>query len=554
MYTLSGVTAAAGVAAGPAKVLIKTTEIVQETDYPIFDPSAECARYAKKRNDFTARLYQISNPAKDQVRDLFGAAAGFIGDRENSARIETMINSGTPAPAAAKSILTGSLARFNTDDNDELSSEEMREINALLQEFIASLSLHNSSKIDLPKLEHDVVIIAREFTPAQLLALDTKKIKALVLEAGRTSGHLATVLRELKIPSVFGVLGATAIKNNSSVLVDANSGAIIVDPPQDSLNALLERQEHPEYDAVDESLINITIAASIGAARPDSLPPEVLSNGIGLLRSEFLFLNYEREPSENEMTSVFSSLFSVISKELPISARTFDFAEDKKPLFEIQNDERGPLKGYGACVGSSLLKKELKALLRSGAGRKIRIVFPLITRVSEARCLLKLLEESKKELEEAGIPSAEHEAALMIETPAAVLSARAFANECSMFIIGTSSLAEYASAPRAADISFTPALAKMIVMAARAANEAGTPIGIAGRYAARLELLPFFYKIGAVDIAVDSYQIQSLKKAVERANTDRSIQPGFDIKLYHEIMNLFTGKELAELITRLNVL
>ena len=218
-----------------------------------------------------------------------------------------------------------------------------------------------------------------------------------------------------------------------------------------------------------------------------------------------------------------------------ITARTFDFADDKQPMFDCETDPMGPMHGYGACVSSRLLKKELRAVMSAAPGRKIRIVFPLVTRLSEARYLNRLADACHQELVYAKIPCSDYDTALMIETPAAVLSAQAFADKFSMFIIGTSSLAEYASAPRPADASFTPPLAKLIAMAAKAADNSGIPVGVAGRFASRVELIPFFLKLGAVYLTVDSYEIskpeagrraqdlgRGASRALTRASTLRS--------------------------------
>lgn len=140
----------------------------------------------------------------------------------------------------------------------------------------------------------------------------------------------------------------------------------------------------------------------------------------------------------------------------------------------------------------------------------------------------------------------------MIETSAAVLLAPAFASEGSMMLLGTSSLAEYASAPCPADTAFTPVLAKMTVIAAKAAYEAGAVLGIAGRFASRPELLPFFYKLGVTYLVTGAYNIQKLKGVVERLNLEHDIKPQFDIELYNKVMTTYTGSDLTDIINSLN--
>ena len=196
------------------------------------------------------------------------------------------------------------------------------------------------------------------------------------------------------------------------------------------------------------------------------------------------------------------------------------------------------------------MKKEIRALLRSSVGRTIRVVYPLISRISEAKYINDLAAMCVDELDEKNIEHGKIEPVLMIETPAAVLSAKAFARLSSLFIIGTSSLAEYASAPRPPDLSFTPALAKMIAVACRAAHEENVPSGIAGYFATRIELMPFFLKLGVTYITIDSYSIAKIASATEKFCRDSS--PTFSQKLYERVMSLSTAAELSELINNLN--
>ena len=552
MYTLSGVSIAAGVGFAPAVIVSRPGNFNTEEKFYTLDPQEEIDKFQKKRSDFANRLRQIVSPGQDRIRDLFGAAEGFLSDKNNIHEVIDFISHGCSAVTACKNVLFGKLENFNTIKDPELAKDK-KDIRSLILEFINSLQKRDDSTFILPYLKEDAIIVAENLSPALFLSLNVEKVKGVILEFGHDSGHLGVVLRELNIPAIFGVQGATSIENGSRLLVDGNNGVMVIEPEESTANALLEQQDlyHDEID--DDSLLNVTIAGAVGAIRQIKCDSIYTTHGLGLLRSEFLFLACDHEPSEEEMTKTFSELFKPISPSAPITARTFDFADDKKPLFRVHQDDQGPLKGYGAGVGSRLLKKEIRALLCAAADRHIRIIFPLITRVNEAKFLKDLSKLCCDELENEHKKHGTYEIGFMSETPSSVLCAKAFSQDCSMIIIGTSSLAEYASAPRPADIAFTPALAKMIVMAAKAAYEAKIPVGVAGRYAPRVELLPFFYKLGVTYYAVDGYQISRMKKAVEQLNIDAEMEPSFDINLYKEVMNIFNGKELAALINRLNM-
>ena len=179
-------------------------------------------------------------------------------------------------------------------------------------------------------------------------------------------------------------------------------------------------------------------------------------------------------------------------------------------------------------------------------GREICIVFPLITRISEAKALNELLDQVKQELQHEGASMGEAKVALMIETPAAVLSARAFAAYGDMFLIGTSSLAEYAAAPRPPEDYFTPALSKMIAIACKGAHDEGVTVGLAGRFAMRTELLPFYLSLGVSYITTDAASLSKVRKELQRLY-DRGLEPHFDLSLYQQIMDIASARDLQQL-------
>ena len=546
MYTLSGVSAGSGVGAAPSLTISKTKNTNSTEEIFAYDVETEVDRFNKKSSRFSQKLLQIVNPAKDSVRDLIGATAGFITSSDNKLEILELIKRGCSASMAARTVLFENLDNFFKKENDLKTDKS--EIQSLLNEFIQTLEHSKADEIELPELKEDVVLIARTISPAQLLSLDTKFVKGVVLEEGRDSSHLGVVLRELNIPAVFGVFDATNIKSGTYVIVDSNAAVVIVEPPEDMTQGILRRQESQLFQINDESLLNITLGAAVGAISQNDDVEKITAHGLGLLRSEFLFLSSMTEPTEEEMTQRFNLIFSKVKKNAPLTSRTFDFADDKKPLFTVITDDEGPLKGYGACVGTALLKKEIRAMLRASVGQEITIVFPLITKISEKDYLFKLANDCQAELEAQKIHHGKMLISFMVETPAAVLLAPAFATNSAMMLLGTSSLAEYASAPCPADSAFTPVLAKMIAMAAKAAHEAGVTLGVAGRFASRTELLPFFYKMGVSYLVTGTYNIQKVKGVVERLNLEHDIRPCFDIELYNKIITCYTGSELSDIL------
>ena len=567
MYTMSGVTVSEGVSEGVAYVLSDGSEAHSVDVVATFSASDECLKYRRASRDFAAKLNNAANgTVPDKVRDLFGAVASYITNNANINEIDALIYDGNSALDAAKSVLLPKIARFSEaasfddEDNEHKSLQDQEddwemqvssnELRSLMRDFIGTISASPSANDDVPKLNRPSVIIANDLSPARFLALRTDMVRAVVLEGGQASGHLGTVLRDLCIPAVYEVKGALTIKNGEDLLVDATRGTVLVSPPQEAARSLIEQQDYytaQENDVVIEDNPAVTVAGSLGAIGEVDHMARCINHGLGLLRSEFLSLSYHHRPTVDEMVATFSAIFNRVPKKAPLTARTFDFAGDKQPLFSVELDESGALRKYGAKVGSKLIKDEIKAMLLASVGREIYIVFPLITRIGEARSLRGLIDEAVAELKAENKPIGNPHPALMIETPAAVLSARAFAAFGEMFVIGTSSLSEYAAAPRPPEEYFTPALAKMIAIACKAARDEGVKVGMAGRFARRTELLPLFLSLGVSYITTDATSLQSVRKELQKL-TDNGATPVFKDEVYAQVMEASSARELHDLI------
>lgn len=550
MFNLSGITICEGISEGRAFVLVSDPVVDELEHSSSHGLGEELSKYRMASREFASKLqHAMSGTVPDKVRDIFGAMAAYITNPENTRKIENMISMGSTASEAAANVLLSKMTVFEVDDDEEAAAMSA-ELGSLMRDFISSINASQYHHVvETPQPNEPCVLIASDLTPARFLSLHTELIRAVVLEEGHASNHLSTVLRDLRIPAVFEVKGILTVKNGERVLVDANHGAVLVEPPLDTAKAVIAHHSmfNDEDDEIVDADLQVTVAGSMGAIGEIDRLVNYLNHGLGLLRTEFLFLSYQKEPSCKDMIQTFSSIFSRIPHRTPLTIRTFDFAGDKKPLFNQELDESGPLRNYGAQVGSTLLKKELRAMLIAATGREINIIFPLITRISEAKALNNLLSQVLEELDDQGISHGKAVVGLMIETPAAVLSARGFAAFGEMFLIGTSSLAEYASAPREPSEYFTPALSKMVAIACRAANRAGVRVGIAGRFAMRTELLPFFLAMGATYFTTDATAILKIRKAVQRLS-EQGVLPKFDDDFYNKVMEIDSGHDLQSLI------
>lgn len=549
MYTMTGLTISEGVGEGKAFVLNANPLIESLEHNTKLELGEELNKFRIVSREFAAQLqHAMSGTVPDRVRDIFGAMASYITNIENTQNIERLISLGTSAADAAQEVLLSKIRQYTVTDDEE-SANMSQELVSLMRDFLDAINSSNYNRLmDTPEPTEACVLIASDLTPARFLSFHTELIRAVVLEGGSVSSHLSTVLRDLRIPAIFNVKGILTVKNGEHVLVDATRGSVLIAPPLDAVKAVLALPSFVnDAEDMEDTELQVTVAGSMGAMGEMDRLLNYLHYGLGLLRTEFLFLNYPKEPSCNEMTYTFHSIFSRIPVDTPLTIRTFDFAGDKRPLFNQYLDESGPLRNYGAQVGTPLLRNELRAILGASVGREVHIVFPLITRISEAKALNALLDEVIDEMEQEGVAHGKAVVALMIETPAAVMSARGFAELGEMFLIGTSSLAQYASAPREPSDYFTPALSKMIAIACKAAHRAGVRVGIAGRFAMKTELLPFFLSMGATYFTTDATAIFKIRKALHRL-ADMDINPGFNEEFYEKVMETNSGHDLQRLL------
>ena len=292
MFTLSGIAISEGIATGKTLVISHSDEDnLDHLETASMDADAEIARFLKRSEEFAERLQRICSPSQFKDRDIFDAAAGFISNQHNVEEVIDNINKGNSAVMAARMVLQQNLAKFFSGREDPESESDNRELRNIVREFIYTLSRSEQLTVDLPVLEKECIIVAKDLTPAQFLSLRVDLISALILESGSPSGHLATVIKELNIPSVFGVSGVTAaIKNGSPLIVDANNGVVIVDPPEATTEIISEKIDL-NSEVFDDSLLNITIACSVGTDRKIGSNRIIREHGLGLLRSEFLFLS-----------------------------------------------------------------------------------------------------------------------------------------------------------------------------------------------------------------------------------------------------------------------
>ena len=388
--------------------------------------------------------------------------------------------------------------------------------------------------------EEPVILLADDLTPSETVSLDKSKILAFVTRNGSANSHTAILARSMNIPALVQT-DVELLKEYHGIdaVVDGLDGKLYLDPEETVLAELVQKKEACGRERAElEKLIGldnvtrdgrkINVYANIGS--PEDVDKVLLNDagGIGLFRSEFLYLGREDYPSEEEQFEIYKEVLSRMEGKKVI-IRTLDIGADKQVDYFGLDKEENPALGYRAiriCLTRpEIFKTQLRALYRASAYGQIAIMFPMIISVKEVKQIKVIIEEVKEELREAQIPFREDvELGIMIETPAAVMMSRELAKEVDFFSVGTNDLTQYTLAidrqNQKLDAFYDPhhpAVLAMIRMAAENAHAEGKWIGICGELGADLELTEEFLSMGLDELSVSPAMVLPLRKKIRES-------------------------------------
>lgn len=386
------------------------------------------------------------------------------------------------------------------------------------------------------KPERPVILYAEDLSPSEMIRFDKTKLLALVTKLGSTNSHTAILARNMGIPALVGVEGSKEI-NGKWAIVDGYTGMLIIDPEKEVLE---EYQKKKEREETRKKLLQelkgketrtkdgkkIQLCANIANAADAADALENDAEGIGLFRSEFLYLEAEDYPSEEKQFEAYSAVVKKMAgKEVVI--RTLDIGADKQTDYFHPAHEENPAMGLRAIRISltwpEILKVQLRAILRASIYGRVAVMFPMITDLWEIRRAKELLQEAKEELKEKKIPFREIEIGVMIETPAAVMISDLLAKEADFFSIGTNDLTQYTLAVDRQNQSIDrfydahhEAVLRMIAMTVENGHKEKIRVGICGELAADTELTEYFIKLGVDELSVSPSYILPLREQIGR--------------------------------------
>lgn len=401
-------------------------------------------------------------------------------------------------------------------------------------------------EIALPEDSQPFILVVRELSPSQLVHLKPELVLGVVTMIGSPTSHAAIMARAFGIPMVMGMEGKLEdpIATGDLVIVDGGAGLVHIDPTAETVSRYTEARKRQfedkerlltlaEVPAVTPDGVAITLAANISSYKELQAALANGAEGVGLFRTEFLYMDREHFPTEEEQYAVYKAVAEKLSGK-PLIIRTLDIGGDKQLDYYEMPSEENPFLGFRAIRFSldrkDLFKIQLRAILRAAVHGDVHIMYPLIASLEEFREANEVLEAAKRELEAEGVPYGQHiKVGIMVEVPAAVAIADLLAEEVAFFSIGTNDLIQFTLAVDRMNETIShlyepyhPAVLRMLRTIARAAHDRGIPVNVCGELAGDARALPIWLGLGIDELSLSAQAILPVKETMLRTKASDS--------------------------------
>ena len=538
---IKGIAASPGIAIGKAFLYKETKlEIVEKSS---LTKEEEIERLLKGREIAKAQLEEIKENTlkklgKDKA-DIFEGHITLLEDEELMSEIDSKISSEKYTAEFALNEAIDEYATMLGNLEDAYFKERAGDLRDIGKRWLYGVM--NTKVVDLSKLEPETIIVARELNPSDTAQINLENVLAFVTEIGGKTAHSSIMARSLELPAVVGV-GAILekLEDNQIIIVDAVKGEVLVDPNEETIkeyqakreNFLKEKEELKKLkdkEAISKDGIKVDVWGNIGS--PNDVKG-ILSNGgfgIGLYRTEFLFMEKDSFPTEEEQFEAYKVVAEAMNG-YPVTIRTMDIGGDKSlPYMELPQEEN-PFLGWRAirvCLDrQEILRTQFKALLRASKYGQIKIMLPMIMDIEEVRKAKKIFEECKAELREKGIEfDKKIMLGIMVETPAVAFRAKSFAKECDFFSIGTNDLTQYTLAvDRGNEMianlydTYNPAVLQAIKMLIDGAHDGGIKISMCGEFAGDENAVALLFGMGLDAFSMSGISIPRVKRVMSKLN------------------------------------
>ncbi len=539
MRTYDGKSVFSGIAIGKIRVYKKDVQQVKRTKAG--DPESELARFASAKEEAARQLKSLYDKALKEVGEanaaIFEVHQMMLEDLDYNESVENIVRGQEVNVEYAVAATGDNFSRMFSAMDDDYMRERAADVKDISERLLAIL---NGRKASTAETEEPVIIAADDLAPSETVQLDKDMVLSFVTVHGSANSHTAILARMMEIPALVGAgLPLDDSVDGKLGIVDGASGKIYVEPDEDTLNKMRERQrEEAEKKELLQRLKgreNVTLDgqkvmlyANIGNIKDLAMVMQNDAEGIGLFRSEFLYLEKEDYPTEEEQFQIYKQAAETMAGKRVI-IRTLDIGADKQCGYFNMEHEENPALGYRAiriCLTRpEVFKAQLRALFRASVFGNIAIMYPMITSIKEIKRIKEIVGEVKAELDAQKMPYGEPEQGIMIETPAAALISDILAREVDFFSIGTNDLTQYTLAvdrqnPRLDEFydAHHPAVLRMISMVVENAHRAGIWAGICGELGADQTLTREFLAMGVDELSVSPGSILPIRKIVLETN------------------------------------
>lgn len=536
---LTGVPASPGIVIGPVHLLrwevpevpARTVE-PEEIEGEITRLALACDQAVERLRTVRDRVEQHAGPEEAAIFDV---QITMCNDADLRARVETLIRQGFAAEKAFDLVLLEWREHFSRSTNALMRERVSDLLDVQIRVLSLLLDLPDRDPVDLPK-GSNAILITHDLTPSLTVQFDREAIRALATDAGTGTSHVAILARSLGLPAVVGLRDATTrLESGMLAIVDGSHGVLVLNPTPERIAEYRERarveqeearelQKYAGAEAVTVDGVRVTLRANVDLPEEAAAGATSGAEGVGLMRTEFLVLGRTAMPDEEEQYEAYTRVLRAFAPH-PVVIRTYDIGGDKLPVGGFPH-EPNPFLGWRAirmCLDQpELFKVQLRALLRAAVHGDLRIMLPLVVSVEEVRQARALLDVAAAELRTQGLPHrADVPLGVMVETPAAVITADALARDTAFFSIGTNDLVQYTLAVDRGNVAlvdrFTPlhpAVLRLIARTQREGAAAGIDVSVCGEMASQPLMAFALLGLGIRQLSVSPRSVPVVKHLV----------------------------------------
>ena len=567
MRKFKGLPASPGIANGPAYIFQETEPKIEKKT--VSDTSAELKRFEEATRIALEQIKAIMAKAEAETSSeeaaIFDAHAMFLQDPTLIDAVRQSIEMHAINAEAAVNEAVETHAQTLESMEDEYfraRAADIRDVGRRVECILLGID-----EVDLSDLNQPSIIIARDLTPSDTVRLDKNLVLGFCTAEGGPTSHTAIIAKALDLPAVVGVgSGVLDVPSSSLILLDGQKGEIVVDPEEAFLLEFANRKREHETRSSEElenafdaattlDGFNIEVVANVGNLQDAQMALERGAEGIGLLRTEFLYLDRLTAPDEEEQLTAYDQILDLMG-ERPVVVRTLDVGGDKELPYLNLGQEANPFLGWRAirmCLDQpDFFKIQLRALLRSSPGHDLRIMFPMIATLEEVRSAKALLNESRDEVCVDGATVVESiQLGIMVEIPSVAVLADRFAKEVDFFSIGTNDLTQYTMAAERTNEKVAhlgdachPAVLRQIRSVLQAAHSEGIWGGLCGELAGDPDAIPILLGLGLDEFSMAPTSIPRAKTILRRWSKAEAA------KLAEEVLDYDSAEDVRERVRK----